>query len=152
MNLEEFLFDFRKKYNKTPKEMSEILKLTENRYKDIEGKKIKPSIKEICTINIYLKKNGYDGYDEKEMINLYKPKTKNKNTVRYISNIRNLRTKANLRMQDVADIIGVHINTIYKWESGLTKPSKERIDFLQELFHSEIKIRKVLLNNDKNGV
>ena len=43
MKLEEFLFDFRTKYNKSTKEMSEILKLTESRYKDIEGKKDKPN-------------------------------------------------------------------------------------------------------------
>lgn len=152
MLLEEFLFKLRIESNKTPQEMSKMLKLTENRYKDIEGKKVQPTIKEICTINIYLKANGYAGYNENEMINKYKPAIKKKNAVRYISNIRYLRCQNDLSIQELADSLQVHRTTIYKWESGLKKPSQERITILQEILGAKIEIREVEYKNDKAGV
>lgn len=143
MQLEEFLFELRKKIKKTPREMSEMLKLTENRYKDIEEKKVKPTIKEICTINIYLKAGGYEGYDENEMINRYKPNIRKEKAIRHMSNIKKLRCQKEMTIQELADIIGVHRNTIYKWESGRRKPPQERILVLQKILGAEIEIREV---------
>lgn len=50
------------------------------------------------------------------------------------SNIRAERARLNLTAADVANAIGVHINMIYRYESGVSKPSGDVLVRLAAFF------------------
>lgn len=50
------------------------------------------------------------------------------------SNIRAERARLNLTAADVADAIGVHVNMIYRYESGVSKPSGDVLVRLAAFF------------------
>src|SRR5690554_4141693 len=48
----------------------------------------------------------------------------------------NLREKAGLSIKDVAEITDYSLRTVYRWESGITKPKKPVLDELIRLSES----------------
>jgi transcriptional regulator with XRE-family HTH domain len=49
--------------------------------------------------------------------------------------IKELRSRKSLTMKDVAEALGVSVNTVYRWENGLVKPRLTIIGKIAEYFH-----------------
>lgn len=47
--------------------------------------------------------------------------------------IKRLREKLNKSQEEFAQLVGVSLQTIYRWETGKTKPSRLALKALQEL-------------------
>lgn len=60
--------------------------------------------------------------------------------------LRELREEKNLSQQELANLLGVSKQSIYKWENGINKPDTENIKQLSNLF--EIKIDDMLNNKE----
>lgn len=52
--------------------------------------------------------------------------------------IKNLRENAGLSKEDLAEMLGVHFNTIDNWEDGTTEPRASQIKRLAEIFGSTV--------------
>lgn len=50
------------------------------------------------------------------------------------SNMRMMRESAGLSQQDVADLVGVHVNTVSAWERGTAEPLGSNLIALSELY------------------
>jgi transcriptional regulator with XRE-family HTH domain len=48
--------------------------------------------------------------------------------------MRGERCRLDISAQDVADTVGVHVNMVYRWESGQVKPSAENLVKLAALY------------------
>ncbi|MBE6018153.1 MAG: helix-turn-helix domain-containing protein [Lachnospiraceae bacterium] len=70
------------------------------------------------------------------------------NDYRFGNLLTELRTKANMSQNDLADMIGVTNKAVSKWENGKAKPSTDNIRKLADLFH--LPVEKLLsLKSDK---
>lgn len=56
------------------------------------------------------------------------------NTRAATNNIRKLRKNHGLSVHELSDLLNVHWNTIYNWETGRTEPKSSQICALAELF------------------
>ena len=48
--------------------------------------------------------------------------------------IRELREKSNLSQKIVADMLGITQGTVSQWESGITKPTTDKLPQLAKIF------------------
>lgn len=62
--------------------------------------------------------------------------------------IRELRERAGMTKTDLARAMGVDLSAVSKWESGVNKPTADRLLELSELFHCTI---DELFNRDPPG-
>lgn len=53
------------------------------------------------------------------------------------NNIRELRKKHGMSVDELADKMGVHTNTVYNWERGDTEPKSSQICVLSEIFECD---------------
>jgi len=52
-----------------------------------------------------------------------------------LENLKEARITAKKTQMELAKDVGVSINTIIKWENGVSKPSDENLNKLKELFN-----------------
>lgn len=60
--------------------------------------------------------------------------------------IKLVRTERNLKQDDVAELVGVSVQTYSKWESGKTEPKASQIIELAEIFHTSTE--RLLFNKE----
>ena len=63
------------------------------------------------------------------------------------NNIRRLRKALHLTQEALASLLGIHRNTIGRWENGTQKPNEELQEALVKLFKHPI---EEILNNQQN--
>jgi len=60
------------------------------------------------------------------------------------------RLKKKLEAKQVADLVGVTFQTVYKWEDGKSYPREKQLKKLAEIF--EVSVSKLLSNEDETPI
>lgn len=53
-------------------------------------------------------------------------------------NIKRLRIERNVSAQQLADMMGIAVQAVYKWERGVNLPSVDNMFFLADIYHVNV--------------
>lgn len=136
--LKDVLLQERKKTNKTQKQYALTIKMSTQRYQDLESGRAIPTIKEIIHISNYI------NIDVDEMLKTYDMgMVKNGGTKQNIKmNLKQLRKEKGLTRKELADYMNVHVNTIYRWETNII-PNEKRIKELEKILGEKLIIKEI---------